>query len=437
MDMHDGLHDIEVLASRCRSDQSKEHITESIRCYKAGAYRATIVTAWISVVFDLLDKIRELALSGDSVAKELESTYAAYITQINQDNQDGIKGALEFERRILEICRDRLQFFDSQQFVDLERLREDRHRCAHPSFQNVGIPYYPSSEQARLHVRNAVMHVLAMPPVQGKAALAGLKVLISSDYFPIDEKSAQVHLRSSSLGSGTDSLFKGVVESLIFGFVTVGDPLYHKLQVYAALNALIEIRPVLVMERIKKNLNVVIKNAPDPKFNSAAALVACVRGGWGALDETSRDKVTRFVSVAPVANILNQLENLFFIPQLKAAVIERVGRLSIEELVAGIAINLRHAAKDAAITMLSQAHNWDRVNEVFSKVLLPLFSLLTAEDVERIIRMPRETKADLIGANMYTHFIERVRKTERFDNAVLNEMLIKNHADYLAFGDLV
>ena len=430
--MNEGLYDIEVLANRCRSDQSRDHVTESIRCYKAGAYRATIVTAWIAVVFDLLDKIRELSLSGDPAAKALEDTYAAYIVQINQQNQDGIKGALEFERKILETCRDTLQFFDSQQFVDLERLREDRHRCAHPSFQNVGVPYYPSAEQARLHVRNAVTHVLAMPPVQGKAAIAELKILISSDYFPTDDKNAQVHLRGSSLGSGTDALFKGVVDFLIFGFVTVGDALHHKTQVYAALNALIEMRPVVVVERIKKSLNVVVKNGPDAQFNSAAALVASIRGAWELLDAPAKDKTTRYISVGPLTTLLVQLEALFSIEPLKAVVVARVSELSIEELSLGVSKNLRVAAKNASIAMLAQANNWDRVNEVFTKLIFPLFGCLTGDDVECIIRMPRETGADLIGSHMYSFFIETVRKSERFESGKLNEMLIKNRADYLA-----
>jgi predicted regulator of Ras-like GTPase activity (Roadblock/LC7/MglB family) len=46
--------------------------------------------------------------------------------------------------------------------------------------------------------------------------------------------------------------------------------------------------------------------------------------------------------------------------------------------------------------------------------------------------MPSETGADLIGAHMYTFFIESVRKTEQFDKQTLNDMLIKNRAEYLA-----
>ncbi|MEF9673860.1 hypothetical protein QNM99_23665 [Pseudomonas sp. PCH446] len=431
MEMNEGLYDIEVLASRCRSDQSREHITEAVRCYKAGAYRATIVTAWIAVVFDLLDKIRELSLSGDAQARKLESIYNGFIAQINQQNQGGIKGALEFERKILETCRDDLQFFDSQQFLDLERLREDRHRCAHPSFQEPGVPYHPSAEQARLHIRNAVVHVLAMPPVQGKAALAELKILIGSAYFPLDAKNAEVHLRSSSLGSGTDVLYKGIVDSLVFGFVTDGDSLHHKPQVFHALNALIEMRPTIVAERLKKNLNSVVISAPDIKFSSAAALVAFTKNAWDVLDAPAKDKVARYIGAGPSSVLLNQLEAFSTISSLRSAVIERINNLGVEELSQGVAYNLRLAAKDRSVSLLALARNYDSVNAIINKLILPLFGYLTVDDIERIIRMPRETRADLVGANSYTLFIENVRKSDLIEKSALNEMLVKHYAEYL------
>lgn len=429
--MNEGLYDIEVLANRCRSDQSREHVTEAIRCYKAGAYRATIVTAWIAIVFDLLDKIRELSLSGDAAAKLLEDKYAGYIAQINNQSQDGIKGALEFERKILETCRDTLQFFDSQQFVDLERLREDRHRCAHPSFQDLGVPYYPSAEQARLHIRNAVIHVLAMPPVQGKAALAKLKILIASDYFPLDVKSAEVHLRGSSLENGTDALFKGIVDSLIFGFVTLNDPLHHKSQVYVALNALIEMRPAVVAERLKKNLNSVVVSAPDKDFASAAALIAWVKGALEVLDAPAKDKIKRYVMVGPTIALLSQLEAFYFMPSLTSVVVDRINSLSIDELAVGVTTNLRYTAKFRSISLLGLARSWSAVNDIFDKLILPLFGYLTVEEIKQIIRMPSETGADLISAHSYALFIENVRKHSILKKEELNEMLTKHHASYL------
>ena len=217
---------------QCRSDQSREYISEAVVCWhRSGAYRAAIVATWIAVVFDLVDKIRELALSGDPNAKVLEQQYETYLQQIEQGNEQGIKSTLQFERDILTTCKKDLQLFDQQQFRDLERLREDRHRCAHPSFQEVGQPYHPSAEQARLHLRNAVVHVLAQAPLQGRSAITALRILVSSTYFPTDTVLALTQLESSPLNKPSDALVRGFVDDILFGFFDKLHPLYHNTRV--------------------------------------------------------------------------------------------------------------------------------------------------------------------------------------------------------------
>lgn len=100
--LNESLADIEALTLRCRSEESKSYIAEATLCYRAGAHRAAIVSTWIAVVFDLVDKIRDLALSGDAAARELESRFQTYVEQLNEGNQQGVAKALEFEREILK-----------------------------------------------------------------------------------------------------------------------------------------------------------------------------------------------------------------------------------------------------------------------------------------------------------------------------------------------
>lgn len=430
--MIESLADIEALTIRCRSEQSKGYIAEAIRCYRASAYRAAIVGTWIAVVFDLIDKIRELAVSGDASAKGIETRYETYIAQIEQGNSSGIKSALEFEREILETCRDQLQFFDPQQLIDLTRLREDRHRCAHPSFQRVGVPYYPSAEQARVHIRNAVVHVLAQPPVQGKAALAELKTLVSSAYFPTDDKKAIAQLENSGLKNATDALVRGFIDQLVFGFVTDGDSLFYKPQVTAAINASFELYPGIVEDRLRKQVNKAIRDVPDNRFPGAACLVAYVKSAWGVLEQTSKDKVSRFIEEGPTTDVLSGLEPLAKFDELKPAVEARINSLSFDELAEAISSHgLLALAKERALHFLSQVRSWDRANDVFGKTVLPLFSCLSAQDIERIIRMPSENGADLPGAHGYKLFIENVRKAATFEDATLNALLTANGGGYL------
>ncbi len=59
-----GLIDLDELILQCRSRHAREYIAEAVACYKAGAFRSCMVATLIAVVFDILDKLRELQISG-------------------------------------------------------------------------------------------------------------------------------------------------------------------------------------------------------------------------------------------------------------------------------------------------------------------------------------------------------------------------------------
>jgi hypothetical protein len=66
------LVDLDELVLKCRSDQARAYIAEAVACYKAGAFRSCIVATWVAVVYDYIDKLRQLDLTGDKeAAKEL------------------------------------------------------------------------------------------------------------------------------------------------------------------------------------------------------------------------------------------------------------------------------------------------------------------------------------------------------------------------------
>ncbi|HEV2611437.1 MAG TPA: hypothetical protein VGU61_14300 [Noviherbaspirillum sp.] len=430
--MAESLADIETLALRCRSERSKEHIAEAVLCYRGGAYRAAIVSTWIAVVFDLIDKIRELAASGEGKAKDIELQYERYIAQIEAGNDQGLKGALEFERKVLETCRNELQMLDPHQFTDLLRLRDDRHRCAHPSFQRIGEPYRPSAEHARLHLRNAVIHVLSEPPVQGKAALAKLRALILSQFFPNETDKVIVQFRASSLARPSEALVSNFVDMIVFGFVTEGDNFYGELSVMSALKGVFEMFPDKVERRLKQQLNKAIRDVPDAGLMFAVAILTHVRIGWNLLDEDAKGKVLSFINCAPPEQVVPGLASLNRLEALAEAVAKRVAQLTFDELVLGIEHGLGILAKDRAIHFLGGAYSFNRVNEIMGKVIFPIFEYLIKEDFERIIRLPVETNADIPGATSYRTFIQKLRAQGTFSDAELDALLSANKAGYLA-----
>jgi hypothetical protein len=83
------------LIARCRGNRARAYVQEAVDCYRVGAYRAAVITTWIAVVYDIVDKLRELAGGGDSNAV----AQAERFDQVNQSRD--IEAALEFERDIL------------------------------------------------------------------------------------------------------------------------------------------------------------------------------------------------------------------------------------------------------------------------------------------------------------------------------------------------
>jgi hypothetical protein len=193
------LGDLDELVLSCRTEEARRYVSEAVACYKAGAFRACIVAAWIAVVYDLLAKIRELALGGNAEARQITDDVAALQPRVEAGDQNAIRRSLQIERDIVHMANDKFGFFEGPQVLDLQRLQDDRNRCAHTTYQGADQPYSPSAELARAHLVHAVRHVLAAPPVQGKAATGHIIRLVESNFFPTDVDQAKVQLRAGGL----------------------------------------------------------------------------------------------------------------------------------------------------------------------------------------------------------------------------------------------
>ena len=169
---YERLADLDELVLRCRTEDAQEHIREAVASYRAGAYRASIVTTWIAIVYDIVEKIRELALSGDRQAADYIKKFEDIQEAHRQRDPKSLNRSLEFERALLSEASSKFELISPNEMIDLERLREDRHRSAHPSMNTPEEPYRPTAELARVHLRNAIVHILQQSPVQGRSAFA-------------------------------------------------------------------------------------------------------------------------------------------------------------------------------------------------------------------------------------------------------------------------
>lgn len=71
---------------------------ESARAYGAGAYRSAIISTWVTVAYDLMSKIRQLAESGETEAKILVERLDGAI------EAKDVRKLQELERGLLDAC---------------------------------------------------------------------------------------------------------------------------------------------------------------------------------------------------------------------------------------------------------------------------------------------------------------------------------------------
>ena len=87
---------------RCRSPQAEEYIEEAVGSYKAGSYRSCVVATWVAVVYDIIDKLRDLALKGDSNAQikieEFDRIVEDHDTSASLEFEDEIEEQFEGSR---------------------------------------------------------------------------------------------------------------------------------------------------------------------------------------------------------------------------------------------------------------------------------------------------------------------------------------------------
>ena len=172
--------DLEVQVNRVWNTDVRPTVQEAWRCYGAGAYRACIVLTWAAVCTDLIDKMFRLADEGDGDAKAIAEGIAQ--ARALGMSSDGVRRMQQVESKILANGV-AVELLDAVSERNLERLRQDRHLCVHPSLQGFGEPYEPDVEYARAHMAASLEGLLTQPPTQGRKVIDAFVQSISDPAF--------------------------------------------------------------------------------------------------------------------------------------------------------------------------------------------------------------------------------------------------------------
>ena len=397
MQFSERLADLDELLLQCKLPQSKAFLAEAISCYRAGAYRSAIISTWIAVVFDLISKLKDVALTGDiaaqKVVKEIEDMYLT----------DDISAALRFERTILEKAVKPFEFISFIEKEDLERLLVDRNRCAHPSLRSLDEPYQPSGELVRTHIFNAVAALLQHPPVQGRKALHSILETIESDSFPIQvDRALEQYFKHSPLVRARLSLVKDVICVLTKELLLEQRADAERLRKFTALRAVFKMRhqdsEAILREELPKIVHRVLNNA---QLSNLFAYLQTIPLAWFALGDSGRDKVLYFLEeggsddqvVAIMPTALN-------ISALQDVIGQRLCKLSNDHLAQLIQENPQPKYYlSEALNRWKKSETWEESKILTKSFLLPFFSTdLAAVHIIQIIL------ACSSNSQLYTHF---------------------------------
>lgn len=160
--------ELETMLTQVWNPEIRSLADEAWRSYNAGAIRASIAATWTSVAADIIGKVVYVADDGEADAVAFRVELAA--AQAKGLTSDGVRAMQAIEAKLLAKAVD-FELIDSIDERELERIREDRNLCVHPSLRSFSEVYEPRPEAARAHLAIALATLLTHPPTQGRKAL--------------------------------------------------------------------------------------------------------------------------------------------------------------------------------------------------------------------------------------------------------------------------
>jgi hypothetical protein len=411
------LTDLDELILRCRDDKAKTYIAEAVASYRSGAFRSAIVVSWIAVCFDVIEKLRELALAGDKEAEK-------QVEDLEKTRKSGdLARALKFERDLLELARDKFELISHLEFIDLARLRDDRNRCAHPSLISEDQAYAPSAELTRVHIHSAVSHLLQHPPVQGKYALERLIGEVDSEYFPTDVEEARTFFTSGPLRRPRESLVRNLVLLLVKRILKDSLDGKPRRRAIAALRAVAVLHPRQFGQTLAEKLSAVFRSVDDVDLLQSVDFLGRVPDCWQYLDADVRQRLQNYVAALP-AQHLEEVERILGIVPLRDFAERRIKGATRSELKEAMSFEVPTIFIDQFITIYLESTSFEQANEC-AKRLLFVASNFSSDQVRRIV-MNAAQNSQVLESFELDRLLNALRAREKLSVGEFDQLLAQH-----------
>lgn len=379
--MDTGFVDLDILLTRIRHPQSKVHFLDAVKAYKAGALRGALTSAWVALAYDLIAKYRELSAMGDP------SATAFLLSWDNATAAGDTARLLQLEKGILEDATANTQVINRIARTHLERLREDRHLCAHPAFSAEADLFEPSSELVRLHLVNAVDLVLSREPLQGKAIFDLYDVDVQSTGFPtayeriLDyvEQRYLARIRAQNVRNFGTVLAK----SLLKGIPAQWEPLHRK--IIPSLVALRE-RAADAWPDVSLAIIRLIDNLEPANRPRAIAFIAAFPDFWPRLQEPTRTALQQTIENADPAALTDyRILAGVTVPQFRAVLLPLIAGLNREHLAAAITSQPLAELWPRAVEEYQGSGSWRGSETNFSDLIAPFTGRLGGQQLDQLL----------------------------------------------------
>lgn len=370
------IRDLSSIIESSWSKNALEYAREALSAYSVGAYRACIVATWIAVVYDFIDKMRYLADRNDANAKANLAQLQAALTSSNH------RKLLEYEDTVLKWAAVDFQLISTQEQQDLERLREDRNRCAHPALVSMNETYNPSAELARYHLVTALEALLTKDPVHGPSLAPAVMALIDSPTFPTSVADAMRVLEGGPLRRTRHPLLRQI--GVVLLKQVLGAESEAAARRYAvALSAVHTMRRVEVETFLADELVRIVDEADAGHQQRLVYLYYIFPDIWAHLGDSTKILVENAVRAAtsPITIIAAAGTDA-----LKSAALSRATVLKPSDfaLLSGVS-GLRPGHLDLVVQAFAATPNFSFGNALVSATLLPLVPQLSSTQVRTLL----------------------------------------------------
>jgi hypothetical protein len=375
-----GFVDLDILLTRIRNPQSKVYFLDAVKAYKAGALRGALTSAWVALVYDLIAKYRELSASDDAAAT------AFLLSWDNATNAGDTSRLLQLERGILDDATGNTQVVNRIARIHLDRLREDRHLCAHPAFSAEADLFEPSPELVRLHLVNAVDLVLSQEPLQGKAISDLYDVDVQSSGFPTTHERILDYVAQRYLArlraQNVRNFGTVLAKSLLKGVPAQWEPLHRKI-----IPTLVAVRDraAHAWPDVSAVIVRLINNLEPQNRHRAIAFIAAFPDFWQLLHEPTRTALQTTIDNASLAAVIDyRILAGVTIPQFRDALLTLISGLSRQQLADAIGFSALAELWPKAVKEYQDSGSFRASEANFSDLITPFAGRLSSQQADQL-----------------------------------------------------